>query len=129
MLKGTARFAVLAGLVGAWVVLAAAGGGPRIRQEIFVVDADAHTFIVGAVVTVSYVVPGDPTVYTQQAETTAPHGNVRFTIPADADALSVEIAADGYETLSCCITMKGRTRMGGKGYWIELTPHGPSRAR
>jgi hypothetical protein len=123
------RLATILGVVAIWIMLAAAGGDRRIKQEIFVVDADTHAFIIGAVVTVQYTLSGDATVYTQQAETAFPHGNVQFTVPATATELHVEVAADGYETAGCCVSLRERGRVGGKGYWIELPSAASVQAR
>ena len=107
------------------ISLAAVGarGHHHFKQDFYVYDTATADFVLGALVTVSY------SGVSQQAETRRPHGNVWFIVPGELATLDVTVVATGYEPEQRTVALNGRPNVGGKGFWVGLTPLSSSRAR
>ena len=107
---------VAAAVLGLSLAVMAAGGHHHFKQDFYVYDVATTDFVIGAVVTVSY--PGG----SQQADTRRPHGNTWFIVPGELSTLDVTVIAPGYEPVERTVVLNGRPNVGGKGFWIGLTP-------
>jgi hypothetical protein len=91
-------------------------GHHHFKQDFYIYDVATTDFVVGAVVTVSY------TGGSQQAESRRPHGNASFIVPGELATLDVSVTASGYAPDERTVVLNGRPNVGGKGFWIGLTP-------
>ena len=101
----------------------AAAGHHHFKQDFYVYDTATTDFVIGAVVTVSYVGGS------QVTETRRPHGNAWFIVPGELVTMDVLVTADGYDPVAKTVILNGRPNVGGKGFWIGLTPTDPRAAR
>lgn len=113
MRNKAAGIALILGLAFATVTVR---GHHHFKQDFYIYDVATTDFVIGAVVTVSY--PGG----SQQAESRRPHGNASFIVPGELTTLDVRVTAAGYEPLDRSVFLNGRPNVGGKGFWIGLSP-------
>ena len=86
-----------------------------LKHDIYVYDLATRTYIVDAVVTVSY------TGGSQTAVTEKPHGNVQFRLPGELESAQFVVTHPEYCTFDGSIGLGHRPHVGGRGLWIGLT--------
>ena len=87
-----------------------------LKQNFFAYDGQTKEGITGATFTVFY--DGGSV----SGQTSGPHGDVEFWIPGESEYADVTLSAPGYCSASTTVRLGFRPHVGGRGFWVGLTP-------